>query len=150
MKNIVIRPATLIDLDQLSNLFDCYRIFYKKASDLEAAKKFIEARIRGNDSIILVAQDSKSSLLGFVQIYPTFSSLSLCRTWVLNDLYVDKEFRRCGIAKMLTQAVHALARKEGIGSIHLETQKDNAKAQALYSSLGYKIDDEFYMLDCKM
>ena len=34
------RKATLKDLDSLSKLFDAYRMFYHKSTDLEGAKTF--------------------------------------------------------------------------------------------------------------
>ena len=39
---------------------------------------------------------------GFVQLYPMFSSVRARRTWVLNDLFVEAQFRRGGIAGSLT------------------------------------------------
>lgn len=43
MKNI--RKATIQDLLQLSELFDQYRVFYHKESDIPAAEKFLKERI---------------------------------------------------------------------------------------------------------
>src|SRR5579863_4643287 len=99
---IIIRTATVKDLPQLSNLFDQYRIFYRKVSAIEEAKIFLEQRIQHNESIIFVAEQ-KDQLLGFTQLYPQFSSTTMKRIWLLNDLFVHKEQRGKGISKQLIE-----------------------------------------------
>ena len=39
------RNTTPKDLEQLTELFDTYRMFYRKTTDLEGAKTFLEERI---------------------------------------------------------------------------------------------------------
>jgi len=56
---VIIRTATIDDLPQLAQLFDLYRIFYQKASDIEGAKKFLSERISNNESVIYVAEEKK-------------------------------------------------------------------------------------------
>jgi hypothetical protein len=50
------RKAQLADVQQLSELFDQYRIFYHKDSDIPAAEKFLTERIENNDSEIFCAK----------------------------------------------------------------------------------------------
>ena len=45
-----IREAETSDLDQLSKLFDSYRMFYGKESNIDIAKKFLESRLTNKDS----------------------------------------------------------------------------------------------------
>ena len=87
-----IRKAQISDLSQLSELFDLYRIFYRKESDLSAAENFIRTRLEKEDAVIYVAE-SGDQLVGFTQLYPSFSSTRMQRMWILNDLYVRKTFR---------------------------------------------------------
>jgi hypothetical protein len=46
------RLANKNDLNEVAELFDAYRIFYKKPSDIDGAKEFISERITNNDSRI--------------------------------------------------------------------------------------------------
>ncbi|WP_440240610.1 hypothetical protein [Cytophaga sp.] len=41
-----IRKAEIRDIDALAELFDAYRVFYEKESDLPAAKTFLLERIK--------------------------------------------------------------------------------------------------------
>ncbi len=132
----IYRPE-LDDLDDLSILFDRYRVFYKQKSDLLGAKEFIGERIRNEDSYIFLARNNDGVAVGFSQLYPSFSSQSIQRMWILNDLYIEKSFRRHGIAQALLSSAQDLAIKSGSKGLLLCTQTTNVNAQALYEKVGF-------------
>ncbi|PGT79243.1 MULTISPECIES: GNAT family N-acetyltransferase [Bacillaceae] len=138
-----ILKVTLNELDQVSQLFNQYRMFYGQASNLEGAKEFIKERIENNESVIFLAMEN-SSPAGFVQLYPIFTSVGMNRKWLLNDLFVAEEHRRHGVGKALMNKAKDLAVETKAAGILLETTKDNVKAQALYESLGYEKEDAVY------
>ncbi|MFE7064558.1 GNAT family N-acetyltransferase [Sutcliffiella sp. NPDC057660] len=138
-----IYQATIEDLEGVSNLFNMYRMFYHQTSDLEGAKTYIKDRLESKDSVIFVVKD-KQEYVGFTQLYPTFSSISMKRAWVLNDLYVDEEARKRGIGEMLLHKTGNFAIETGAKSISLETASENYAAQRLYEKNGYKKDSKFY------
>lgn len=83
-------------------LFNKYRMFYKQDSDIELCKQFFESRLKNNESVIFVAlvkQDEKTIPVGFTQLYPKFSSGKAIKIWVLNDLFVEKNYRNQGIGE---------------------------------------------------
>ena len=141
---IQIKKATTLDIKEIANLFNLYRIFYKQDCNIELAEKFISERINNDESIIFYALSSEGQYLGFTQLYPIFSSVSAQKSWVLNDLYVDSSARRLGAAKLLMNHVKQFAIESGANGIALETCIDNTKAQALYESLGYEKEEDFY------
>ena len=143
--DLKIRQATPDDAAAVAPLFDAYRQFYNKAPDLALAERFLRERLRNGDSVILVAHASPNvgQLLGFVQLYPTFSSLGCSRAWILNDLFVSPDARRLGVAEALMHAAADAARLAGIRNISLSTAHDNVVAQALYEKLGYELDEQF-------
>ncbi|MEW9623638.1 GNAT family N-acetyltransferase [Rhodanobacter geophilus] len=138
-----IRRATFHDIDALVPLFDGYRRFYGKPSDEAGAREFLTARLRLNESMILLAHDAHRAALGFTQLYPLFSSVRMVRTWLLNDLFVAAAARRQGVAKALLEAAATQARNQGAASLSLSTAHDNLAAQALYESLGWQRDTQF-------
>ena len=138
-----IHQATINDLDSLTELFDFYRSFYKQASDLEGAKEFLKERLTKNESVIFIAyEDGKP--VGFTQLFPSFSSVSMQKSFVLNDLYVKETARRKGVAKELINRAIALAKETKAKGILLETGKENVNAQKLYEMIGFTKESNNY------
>lgn len=138
-----IHQASLADLDSLAPLFDGYRQFYGQPADLGKAHSFLAERIERGESLILLARDEAGAGAGFTQLYPLFSSVRAVRTWLLNDLFVASASRRRGVAAALLKAAAEQARERGAASLSLSTALDNAPAQALYESLGWRRESGF-------
>lgn len=141
--NVRVRQAMLTDAELIVPLFDAYRQFYRQAANLPLALAFIRERLSLMESVIFLAQDAQEQALGFTQLYPSFSSVSARRIWVLNDLFVLPSVRGQGIARALLNAAKAHAIATGAKRLALSTAHNNP-AQKLYESLGYQRDNEFY------
>jgi ribosomal protein S18 acetylase RimI-like enzyme len=135
--------ATPADVGEVAPLFDAYRQFYQKPPDVEAARRFLFARLSKDESVLFLARH-EGQPVGFVQLYPVFSSVGLTRQWILNDLYVAPEARKLGVGRALMERARRLAEATRANSLTLETASDNVPAQRLYESLGWKRDHEFY------
>ncbi|HEY5993919.1 MAG TPA: GNAT family N-acetyltransferase [Gallionellaceae bacterium] len=142
MKTFVVRQAALADIDKLVPLFDGYRQFYGFASDPDAARQFLLERCNHGESILFIALEGETAV-GFAQLYPSFSSAMLARTFILNDLFVHENFRRHGVASKLMSAAIEYARRLGAVRLTLATAITNGEAQALYESAGWKRDEKF-------
>ncbi|MFJ5770397.1 GNAT family N-acetyltransferase [Psychrobacillus sp. NPDC093180] len=138
-----IHQATSNDLDSLVELFDLYRKFYKQASDLKGAREFLEERLIKNESVIFLAFD-EGNPVGFTQLFPSFSSVSMQKSWVLNDLYVKETARRKGVAEKLIRKAIAFAEETGSKGILLETAADNVNAQKLYEKIGFIKESTYF------
>lgn len=138
-----VRRAKPGDAERVAPLFDAYRQFYGLAPDPALSCRFIAERLERDESIVLLAQTAEGAAVGFVQMYPTFSSLRAARVLVLYDLYVAPAARRSGVARSLMEAAVAEARTSGAVALTLQTARTNHAAQRLYESLGWKRDEEF-------
>ena len=143
MNSITIRQAVLADLDVVAGLFDGYRQFYDQVSDLVAARNFLQARFEHGQSVVLLAE-SQGQAVGFTQLYPSFSSVSMARVFVLNDLFVAPTARRLGVGEALLNAAANHARQLGAVRLSLTTNVQNLPAQSLYASMGWERDQKFY------
>ncbi|WP_332454021.1 GNAT family N-acetyltransferase [Chryseobacterium aquaticum] len=135
------RKATIQDLSQLAELFDQYRVFYQKESDILSTENFLKERIEKQDSEIYVAE-SEGVLVGFVQLYPLFSSTRMKKYWLLNDLFVNENHRGKGFSKELIEAAKEVCKSSDACGILLETGKSNDIGNQLYPSCGFELYDE--------
>ncbi|WP_010227267.1 GNAT family N-acetyltransferase [Gillisia marina] len=145
-----IREAVEDDLKELSLLFDAYRVFYRQSSNIEGARDFIKDRLTFQDSKIFVAEE-QDTLLGFVQLYPRFSSTQLKRTWLLNDLFVSPEARGKQLGVRLIERAKVLAVTTNSVGLMLETEKSNTIGNNLYPKTDFILDKlhNFYYWEFK-
>jgi GNAT superfamily N-acetyltransferase len=143
---IAIQQATIGDLDRLVPLFDSYRQFYGQKTDREGARAFLLDRFRHSESIIFIASRDNAAI-GFTQLYPSFSSITMGRLYVLSDLFVASQARKLGAARLLLESAVEFARSVGSRQLMLETAATNVAAQALYESAGWKRDTAFYVYE---
>ena len=142
--DIEVRQASVMDLEVLVPLFDGYRQFYGQPGDLTVARAFLLERFEHNQSVIFIATRRDGSAVGFTQLYPSFSSVSAARTFILNDLFVAPTARRCGVGIKLLEAAAQFGRAVGAVRLSLSTAIDNESAQALYVAQGWIRDTKFY------
>jgi ribosomal protein S18 acetylase RimI-like enzyme len=139
--------ARIEHLDLVSDVFNQYRVFYDQEIDVGSCREFLKERMENDESVIFLAlEEGEEELkpLGFTQLYPIFSSVSLKRHWLLNDLFVTKNARRRGVGETLLTNAKQLAEETGAKGLTLETSHDNYNAQKLYEKFGFKKHTEFH------
>lgn len=148
--NCRVRLAKVADVDRVAPLFDAYRQFYGLPSDLPLATQYLADRLLRDESVVLLAHAPDGAALGFVQMYPTFSSLRAARTYVLYDLFVAPSARQHGVGRCLMQAAAEEARRREAVSLVLSTARSNRAAQRLYESLGWVRDEAFFEYNLRL
>ena len=139
-----VTTASRGDLDALAPLFDAYRQFYDQPADLKRAREYLDARLSASEAMIFICKDAAGDAAGFTLLYPTFCSVAAAPVFVLYDLFVAPGNRRMGVATALLTCAQSFALDKGAAWLKLETAIDNHPAQALYESMGWVRDDEFY------
>lgn len=142
---LTIRPANALDIDQLVPLVEKYRGFYQQQPSPRTRQYLVE-RVESGEALVFLAT-LDSHLIGFTLIYPTFSTVSLSRVWLLNDLFVEFNYRGQGIASALMARAEAEAQQAGATRLFLRTAHDNTGAQALYEGRGWVRDEVFRRYD---
>jgi len=144
---MIVRRATLEDLNQLAVLFDEYRQFYGGSSNLKQSYNFLKQRFENKESVIFI-HVKDDVFTGFVLLYLGFSSVACSNYYILDDVYVTPIYRRQGSARQLIDTAILFARHESALRISLETQKTNVESQRLYESMGFIQDDAFLTYHC--
>lgn len=139
--------ADIFDLDTAAGLFNQYRVFYGKPSDQEGARRFLSERLIHQQSVVLLARDDAGAAVGFVQLYPTYSSVSMRKKFILNDLFVEPAARKSGVGAALLEEAKRVAEQYGALALTLSTAVDNHAAQHLYKSNGWELDANYLNFD---
>jgi GNAT superfamily N-acetyltransferase len=138
-------PATLEWLPQIAVLFDMYRVFYEKTTDVTAATAFLEARLNQQESqiFLLITEKEPVQAIGFTQLYPLWSSTRMGKLWLLNDLFIHPAYRGQGYAPLLMERAKQFARETGAVGVMLETAQSNIIGNQLYPKMGFELDTQF-------
>ncbi|CAM2961862.1 GNAT family N-acetyltransferase [Moritella viscosa] len=139
-----IKQASLEELNDLVSLFDQYMVFYKQPSAPHKYRLYLGERLMNNEATVFIAYNKVNEAMGFVLNYHSFSSVSLGKTIVLNDLFVAAAYRKQGVANELIHRVVKEAKQIGAIRVGLNTAQDNFSAQALYEKLGFVKDTEYF------
>lgn len=142
--SFAIKKASVENVKIIAPLFDAYRVFYEHESNIDAAVAFLYERLSKNESTIFIAFVNDVAV-GFTQLYPIFSSVSLRTAWLLNDLFVAENARQQGVAEALLNKAKEFGVEKNAGWLLLETAFNNYKAQSVYEKNGWiKQTDFFY------
>lgn len=144
MNQVSIRQAAFADLETIVPLFDQYRQFQGQPSDLSVAHAFLRSRFDHGDSVVFLAWHGRDAV-GFAHVYAIYSSITLKRAFILNDLFVLPAARRSGVAAALLAAVEEHAWKLDASRVTLTVARFNTDAQATYVAAHWQQDEQFYM-----
>ena len=125
-------------IDGFAVLMDEYRMFYGKQSNVKESRRYVSQLLNNDSVFFLLAISADEKPVGFCTLFQSFSSVQAKKILILNDLYVHKDYRRCGQGNQLLDAAIALAKKHKINFLKLETAKDNVAAQSVYEKHGWK------------
>lgn len=137
-----IRACTIDDLEQLVPAFDKYRQFYRQNSQPEKVRDFLKLLIEEEKSKIFLSFE-EDELTGFVQLYPSFSSIGLAPIWVLNDFFIFGGSDRRQIAKGLLDAAKMLCEASKAVRVEVTTRKENHRLHKIYRDYGFEKDYKY-------
>ena len=141
----MVKEAYIDNLDSIVNIVKAYREFYGvEQQKEEEVKLFLKTRLENNQSKIFIAINKEEKVVGFIQLYPSYSTVSLKPQWILNDFFVHPDYRHQGYGQALMNFVKDYFNNKAKGFI-LVTDKDNLTAKAFYAHNGWKTDEyDFY------
>jgi len=122
---------------ELALLFDCYRRHYGEQAAPDRTLEWLAAKIQTGLMTAFTAHRD-AELIGLATVVVMPASLRLGHFWVLRDLFVRTDARRCGAAAALLRLVCEAAASDGALRVSLQTESDNVAALRLYRSSGFE------------
>jgi GNAT superfamily N-acetyltransferase len=135
-----IKQASINHLDLLIPIFDGYRVFYRQESNYDEVRTFLKERLTKKDSVIYIAFINDVAV-GFTQLYFLYSSVSMRPMYLLNDLYIDSNYRNKSIGTALINKAKALCKEKKYKGLVIQTEDTNP-AQHLYEREGFVKDTD--------
>jgi len=134
MKDVKIRKLHEKDLEPLAEL---YRQFWNEESDIDRMKnKFRE--LSNNPGYIFLCATIDETVAGSIMGIICNELYGECRPFLLmDDLVVDKKYRKNGIGKSLISELEKYAKNMNCSQIIFITETDRKEALSFYESCGY-------------
>lgn len=108
----------------------------------------LRQRIAASSNVYFLCATEGGELLGIATL-AVYSVLSGCKGWI-EDVVVDREHRRKGIARLLTDELVKRSRELDVDVLLLYTGHHRQGAQRLYESCGFTRKDSYlYYLETK-
>lgn len=141
------KSATSADEEVLMNLRREFCEFEPLPNPLDDAtnravlQQLMENEQFGKIWLILVEEETA----GYIVLTFSYSLEYAGRDALIDELYLRKEFRGFGVGKQTIQFIEYYCRTENIKAVHLEVDRTNNAAKALYHKTGF-VDHERHFL----
>jgi ribosomal protein S18 acetylase RimI-like enzyme len=140
-KALEIRLASEADLDVLVLLAGAFRDHLGLSIPSEADLRVsLACLLQDANTEFFLARDIHSRPLGYVQARYRYSAWVSGLEAELEDVFVLREARRCGVGWQLVTFAVMRATARGCHTIGLNTNERNAGAVALYQRLGFRAE----------
>lgn len=103
------------------------------------SEKYIREILQSTNACVFVVRNNSGMIIGMITLV-VFKALSGKRA-TLEDVVVDKDYRRQGLGKKLLETALSFIRKENISYIDLTSRPSRIEANNLYVSLGFEKRD---------
>lgn len=143
---MIIRKAKLTDIDRLSELlYEVHKLHARHRPDVfkkrkqKYTKKDLESILTNELTPVWVAEEKKQVvgyLFGIYEEIKDHKSMVDRKSLYIDDLCVDKDFRKKGIGRQLYNYAKMVARTNGCYDITLNVWNLNPGAIAFYEKLG--------------
>ncbi len=121
------------DIPKLANLYlKLRRHTMNVGGTQEMMINYINQRLRKNDYFIYVATVN-DTLVGTIAF-----EIKTKKSAAISDAYIELEYRRQGILKVLEQSVIEYLKAKGVETVDLVVRVNNEEGKATWSALGYK------------
>lgn len=128
-----VRSGVPADLPVLAGIYR--RASLSNAGDAQALREHPEALVLGDIALVegrtRVATNGSDQIVGFATLLPIGDTVELA------DMFVDPEWMRHGIGRLLVHDAMAIARRENVPRIDVEA---NPHAWSFYENVGFVHD----------
>jgi ribosomal protein S18 acetylase RimI-like enzyme len=128
-------------LAMMRGLYAHDRLAFDETVARRALRGLIDNNKLGRVFLILLANE----VAGYAVLTFGYSLEFHGRDAFVDELYLRDEYRGRGIGKRALQFLTEVCAAEGVEALHLEVERSNTSAQAVYRKFGFKDHDRYLM-----
>lgn len=136
---VSLRPAEKKDAKRLCELIQELALHEQKEPPQVTIEDVLTFGFSERKLFSIEIAELEEEMVGYALYYFTFRTCAMKPVLYLEDLYVQPQHRRKGIAKALLGKLQSLAEKQGATYFELSVFDWNLPAQAFYETLGGKL-----------
>jgi ribosomal protein S18 acetylase RimI-like enzyme len=136
------------EANHLALLIEMMRDFYQhdhlsfdKGAALAALRQILADESVGRVYLMLAGEE----VVGYIVLTLGFSLEYHGRDAFIDEIYVKENYRGQGIGKKALQFIEEVCRELGVRALHLEVERTNTNAQAMYRRTGFAEQDSYLM-----
>lgn len=134
---VVVRQTTPADRTEMIRLIKGYLDFYERPHPEESKlHDLLDTLEHQPERGLQFVAELDGQAVGFATLYSTFSTLRAQQAMVMNDLFVEPQYRSHGVGQVLFAACHDHVRNNGYAFMEWVTAQDNHGAQKFYDRQG--------------
>jgi GNAT superfamily N-acetyltransferase len=137
------KPASEIEtlIALMRQYYEYDHLFFDEQRARSALQAIVTNHLYGQVYLIHCEQE----IIGYLVVTFGFSLEYGGRDAFVDELYIQEQYRGQGIGKQSLQFAEGICREQGIQALHLEVERENINAQAVYRKEGY-VDHDRYLL----
>ncbi len=145
MSSVAFRLAQAADIDLLVSYMRTFYAIDDYAFDEEVARDALEEFVTDSSLGSIWLMETEGEPIGYVALTLCYSFEYHGRNAYIDELYIDAASRGQGIGRQTVRFVEAECRRLRVRAIHLEVERTNVVAQALYAKFGFEDHDRYLM-----
>jgi len=115
--------------------------FFDEANTRKALDRILTDDSLGR--VLIIQLDDKQ--VGYAVLTFGYSLEFHGRDAFIDELYISEPYRKQGIGKKTISHLESICRSLGIDALHLEVERENTNAQAVYRNVGFKDHSRYLM-----
>lgn len=141
----VFTPADASDAEELIVLMREFYAFEHIAFDEGAARRALAQILHDRRFGVVHLIRAGAETAGYLVLTFGFSLEFQGRDAFVDELYLREPFRGRGIGRACIRFAAEVCRAEGVTALHLEVERRNTRAQALYRRTGFRDHDRYLL-----
>ena len=128
-------------LGPMQRLYEHDRIAFDKPAALAALHGLLNDPKHG----IVWAMKEEESVIGYAVVTFGYSLEFHGVDAFLDEIYICESHRGIGLGRQAIELAEEACRQRGVRALHLEVERDNTGAQAVYRKLGFRDHDRYLL-----